>query len=81
VEVYVHAFLFSASLSDRFTFRESSPVVYWTGDWVGSRACLNTLGRTNISCPCLEFTHAPRVSSYSLVSILTKLQVLFHISV
>jgi hypothetical protein len=56
MDVYLHAFLtsaldggeWSASRPGRFTLRERAAGTDWIGDWVGSRAVLDTVVKRKI---------------------------------
>jgi hypothetical protein len=61
VELYIHEFLFSASLSNSFTFRERAPGVHWIGDWVGLRADLDDVEKREF------FTYRDSNSDLSVV--------------
>jgi hypothetical protein len=59
VEVYLHAFLYSAldggkwsaSHPGHFTPREGAPGIHWIGSRVGTRASLDAVVRRKISSP------------------------------
>jgi hypothetical protein len=60
VDIHIHVFLasehvegeWSASHLDRSTLWEEAARVYWIGSWVGSRVCLENIGKGK----CLTLT-------------------------
>jgi hypothetical protein len=74
VEVYLHACLTStleggecsASRPARFTPREKSSSIYWTGGWLRPRACLDAVAKRKIAATAGNRTPVIRAVAQSL---------------